>query len=538
MVCPSSAANLTMQRRSEAPSPVPGSSIDLAVIDFARHLGSNSPPISETNDPVPWWQEGSTTLLSGPAGSLKNRFAEEFCKVRGSEEQCALSIHFGHDLPWASLAQGQPKIARAGAGLRYEVRYPECIPVHYYLFRGSYLSAGQILDEMRSFLDARRRELVTVKRAVIGDFANLSSQFPFLQQDPLFIPTLRDLLMIRGITSTLIYTPSERADHEEVYDQLRTLSHNVLHFQSQSEHGRATFRLRVESSLTNQHYSGPVEIRDGVNGLQVINTLDLEAEDGGLLEVIIRLDAGTSLQQRYNSLLTTNLSPTYRIETSATVTEFGRRESPQFASRREQGLRIVMVDAHSVPSTTESGSFQSLESRGQRAGRIQELWTSSKENHDLLRMLHYDGCYDSKEPPNRLFSVPYFLNPSILVVREEFAHYLEDNRQDWIDPCSEEIEVPSWPDLLVALREASSSESKFNGLRLFSFRKEGPETLNCLFFEIVYSLTGDDRLICKLCQLFGKAPAFEESEWAHLAKAISIMQELTNIMEQPAEKEP
>jgi hypothetical protein len=130
-------------------------------------------------------------------------------------------------------------------------------------------------------------------------------------------------------------------------------------------------------------------------------------------------------------------------------------------------------------------------------------------------------------------SVPYFLNPSILSLNEEFAQYLSRERRDWfvgddIDAC-----LFSWADLLTMARSFRASDAKFQNYKVFEFAQESQETLNCLFFEILYAQSGDESAIQKIFRNFHADDPFTEQERNDIIDSLRLLQDLLSERRRP-----
>ena len=164
-IYPSSSAVLAARRRREARSRyAPQHRIDPGIEGFSIHLGGASGGGSDRV--VPFWREGSTTMLYGPKGTMKQSFANVFCRSLPADlatTPSALLIQFAEDL---TLMHGDIRrdMTRPNPfGYRYEVpfgpRGKDGISgsISHVIFRPAHVTAGHVLRLIEDILLEKRR---------------------------------------------------------------------------------------------------------------------------------------------------------------------------------------------------------------------------------------------------------------------------------------------------------------------------------------------------------------------------------------------
>src|SRR5262249_48865630 len=155
-------------------------------------------------------------------------FATAFClKMAESGDQApsALSIHFGDEFLAPTLKLERRHRRPSRFGVRYDIPFSKlghsstAGTLSYLLFRGGYLSAGQVLHVVRNLINEKRKEQIPIRRASVADAGNIVPDFPGLKADPVFISALADLLSSDGITTVLLYSIPEHGAEDYVIDQ-------------------------------------------------------------------------------------------------------------------------------------------------------------------------------------------------------------------------------------------------------------------------------------------------------------------------------
>ncbi len=500
----------------------------------------NSP--SHPGNPVRWWQMGSVTAVIGPRGTQKTEFGKAFAeavrpadstpseapakgrRARGKDAgaSSALSLHFADEFQ-SALSEFRPSMRRPCAfGVRYDVPLTGnagadgvAPRVCYVLFRSGFLNSGQVLQTVRDLLAEHRRAQTPIRRAVISDAGNLASCFPSLHADPLFVPTLCDLLSSEAVTSVLVYSEPKQHANDHVMEQVRSAAENIIRFSLVRYEGRERTALTVERSCNSSHNRQTCELVEHAGRLCVRPSFGLAvAFRSGLAveaEVRILLDAGTQLQKAYHSEIRAfhHTLDSYRVQVLDYTSCRSRRQMPARLAGKQQGLWIVQFDAYELPPSSESGEdFQ--------GARVVDLVGQCPQ---LAKELDTMVCLPGPKHSSR-YSLPYFLNPSLLTARKDFLEYAA-TRPAWAAIAQGEGNY-GWDELLECAQAFAASVGE-EAPPLFDLAFETQETLNCLFLEILFSLV-DNPWRQPAVAWWGPAAAYRlSSAHAALARACGIL---------------
>jgi KaiC/GvpD/RAD55 family RecA-like ATPase len=550
-VFPSSGAVLSVRRRREsrlryAETPA---LIDPGIPDFATFLGSPTRP-GPHDGTVSWWMQGSVTALIGPRGTHKSSLAAAFCMTLDRAPGGAastLSVHFADE-----FAAGQLKLRREhrrpiSVGLRFDVPFrdpgfpdkkrvhnapPDCT-LSYVLFRSGYLAAGHVLQVIRDILSQKRRQGFPVRRAVIADAGNIVPDFPALKADPVFLSALCDLLSSEGITTLLLYSMPEHGAEDFVIDQVRSASENIIQLDPVHHAGRELTSVRVERSANASHSRDVYEIRQDADGPRVLPTfdsvLDVESDRPTSAKVKLLLHAETDLQFHYHDGLRRRYREmgSYQAQVLEHANAFVRHGVSREVMAARRALWVIQVDGYRVPGLVRTA--------GPGAGLC-----DLTRLHPRLPSLRaamvppLPGESSAADAPGPVYSLPYYLNPSFLVVHRKFHSFLSQSDAGADRRIARGEGDYSWADLLdaarrfkdVAPRRFKDGEVNWDKTLLFDCPLEPGENLLCLFLEILASLADDkaagiNRQDC--CHCFGEQSPFGRDR---LVMAVRILRDL------------
>src|ERR1043166_2791212 len=190
--------------------------IDPGVTNFAVYLGR----VPNERTAVSWWREGSVTALVGPHGLWKTLFADAFARTLPTADYgsgCSISLQFADEFQAFQGAFTRESQRLSSFGVRYDVRLSPpgedglFSTLSYILFRPGYLAPGCVLQTVRDLIAEKRKQQLPIRRAVISDASALSSSFPALKDDPIFLPSLCALFTSEGITTVVPYSRPQSA---------------------------------------------------------------------------------------------------------------------------------------------------------------------------------------------------------------------------------------------------------------------------------------------------------------------------------------
>jgi len=262
----------------------------------------------------------------------------------------------------------------------------------------------------------------------------------------------------------------------------RLINSDIILFDSVSYAGREFSTLRVERSADSSHDRGIYEIGMAGDSIEILPTfdlvLDVEKGDPRTAEIRVLLDAGTESQNTHNERLKKQLddighSHTTLLDHRRTLL---RREFTHSLLTARHELWLVQFDAYEAqPRAHASGSGQLL---------LYDLSRFIEDIPKLRRELAFPAWEKGRAP---VYGLPYFLNPSFLVIRSDFAKFLSDGSETW-KAIAAGAGAYSWQDLMAAAR---AFQHRHPGSILFDYAEETLETLNCLFLEVLFSLPKD-----------------------------------------------
>ncbi len=569
-VYPSSAAVLTVRRSRETRLVYgEGGQVDPGVEGFARHLGGERYDPGRRPASVPWWQHGSVTALIGPRGTLKAPFAQAFFHATDQGQQaetCALSLHFADEYHSYQPGLGPGSLRPSTAGLRYDFQRPGDRPggLTYYLFRASYVPPGQVLEEVRAYVLEQRRQRRRIERAVIADAANIGRNFPALRNDPVFLPALCDLLTSHGVTVVLACsTRQEGAGDPELMEQIRSLADNILRFDRIFFGGRQVTTIQVERSATSGHDQGTYELRqdrerDGFK-LSARPTLDLAVNlrpgPPRPAKVVILLEAGTALQQSHHQGILEQYEgiESYEVKVERHRAGLARHRLLPQARATENALYIVEFDAYQVPppggdQKPEPAVFEELTRFLPRPEQARRAEGVRSERVCPLTDLVYLPAPEGREPekPKRIYSIPYFLNPSFLAVRKDFHDFVAESPEPAFKNIAKGLGDYSWEDLWRAGEEflkwwsALPADSRQGPppAHVFDYAAETEQTVTCVFLEILCALAGGPRELGRILKQLGNGLESRPSAFEKMVQAAAMLCRLLEFRRKPAPQQP
>lgn len=551
-VFPSSAANITVEWKREPHIRVTErviddqEAIDPGVESFIKYLGRVGPDRA-SGLRQSWWIKGSVTALIGPRGTLKTTFGIAFCDAVGGDERGFLpSALFLHLAAESSSGRTGQAFSRAigrpcPVGTRYDIplssdsRSAHSSVTHLF-FRSGYLAPGQVLHVVRELIGEKRDHGAPIRRAVIADAGNILPDFPALKKDPAFIPALCSLLASEGITTLLIYSRPEHGGPDYIIDQVRSTSQNILQSDRIYYGGRLRVAVSVSRSIDEAHDRGIYELEKTAHSerrVRIVNSLDLvlDALSGSpqVAKIHLILHAETVLQRRYHEgLLTFHQgfgSYTVNILTHAVGLSHYRVAREVIAG--ERALWITQVDSEYSSGYLETAEgeplFCDLTSWDHRVHKLNDELVTHPEP-PLARARR--SPRSSLEPNTAIRSLPFYLNPSFLIVRRDFGDYLRNNLSSDFGAALTGTEY-TWRMLLDGARNFQPMRKDNVAAPLFDCPMETTENLNCVFLEILASLCGGARVVNELdfSTDFKPGSRLLTGEGAPLLQAASILRE-------------
>lgn len=331
---------------------------------------------------------------------------------------------------------------------------------------GVYADAGQILIQIRNAFEACIRKGKPALRVLITNLSHWEQEVPAIRDDAVFGVALMNLVRAYGAV-TLIVSGDElrrgRPIHDIVFDQ----SDSLLHFHQKELKGRITTLVSAVKTRNMRHKREPFELRiDPSSATQLAPAPLFRSNSAGdVREVRVRLflNAETKNHREYNERLIRAIQGTLSENTVLSAQNVGY--DPAFLSMARYSaldeLQILQLDEFQVPLPGEPPTtlyrFDESAHPGLLEGRA-----------DIFK--RRVRCEQ-----NRFFAVPFYQNVSFLAYDE--AKYSSPMPQSWGE--------------LAAHCEAWDADNKTSSEVFFScpIYEESFESYNCLFFEILYSLS-------------------------------------------------
>jgi KaiC/GvpD/RAD55 family RecA-like ATPase len=515
---------------------------DQVRVQGEKHRAHQSSNRSGPKGTVPWWKQGSVTALIGPRGTYKKAFARSFSKTLEEDivaTPCALSLHFADEFQSIRQQFRREKQQPNPFGVRYDM--PLQPEVHdklsptlsYILFRSGFLAPGFVLQTVRDIIREKRKSQTPIRRAVISDAGNIAPNFPALKDDPVFIPALCDLLTTEGITTIIVYSPPEQGTYDPALDQIRSVAENLVKFDHISYAGREYTSIKVQRSADNTHDRGLYEIRQreqnrSKEDLEIVPAfdlvLDIHTGTPKVAKVKITLDSGTELQHQWNYSVKSLYQGlgAYDIQIIDHNLAFARQGVPPHVMGTEGALWIAQVDAYELPANPRSTDQR-------RSGFCSLSMLSPRFNQGLKDLSHAAIILRERQFPNDkvrqpALSVPFYLNPSFLVVRNEFRDFVLG--QDKWQNISEGLGQYSWDDLISAVNEFRATDSVWADYASFYCNAGSSEVLNCVFLEILASFSNGDLRDKDFIRNFGSDSPFSSGGENLFVKAVLTLRHL------------
>jgi KaiC/GvpD/RAD55 family RecA-like ATPase len=340
-----------------------------------------------------------------------------------------------------------------------------------------YVDPGRILDEIRDAFDHCHRKGWRVRRVLLANLARWEQEMPFLGEDHAFGIALITLLRSHRAAAVIICGDTmERGSwlRDTVFDQADTL----LQFRRTELQGRVTTLISVVKTRAMQHQRELFELSLDISGVQVRPAPLVRLKPSGDMEQVkisLFLHAETANHSRYNDRLIEALRAT--LSPKADLEGKQRRFDPSLLSMSQfsavDELQIFQLDEFQLP-TGPAAVFPP-----------RTLYSfDSRLNSTTLkgRLPEFTGPRVMCENGNSFLAIPFYANLSFFAVDRQ--------KLDAINQKMGFQEFPkTWEELAYKCRRWDQEEPESNDL-LFScaIYKNGIETYNCLFFEILYSL--------------------------------------------------
>ena len=406
--------------------------------------------------------QGSTTLLIGERGTKKLPLALHFLAAGiQKEEKCLLISLKDDDIAIRAISQGYGELSSLFSKEEY------LLIEH---IRPSYFTPGRFLDKVATWIKDSKNRHNDIKRVVFNSFAQIRLRFPLLEAEPMFIPTLIDLLKTEGCTSLFIDIIE---DPEKMVWELKSPILDLADYVIATQHlpflGRDHTVLSVRRSREGNHNSDPTDVRKEGNQL-VIDEHAFDAITGVLKKDPKPAESSLKLfyENRPGKEFNDELKKDFKEKYGETVhaTSFSRVDSSTEFSR---------IKRYWIESPSSIVRVTSLDEHWVKYASHQEmLWPIDKNWIDTNDFL--SGALEPAKINGKLYAIPDHLNLGFFCYRKD----LFDN----LFKCKQ---LPKDFGQLIKLIEPHIGELKEKGLWGFTFDMETEETLVCTFLEFLFN---------------------------------------------------
>lgn len=341
-------------------------------------------------------------------------------------------------------------------------------PVLVKTISGGYADPGAILWDIECTLESARASGKFIDRVFLDVPADWADTCPFLNDNDTFAQTLIDCLRRRGITVIITDRMSERRKNSKMFQTFLDAADTLIDLGQFQHKGKTHAWIRVERSHTQEHLNGTFQFAKGRrSGLHVDPYSDLARinEAGSFSCVGIRFFV--PLESARQCVYFDNLVQFTRSAVGAKVTfdkidrsgviDLLRHDSTSVVDE----LQIVGIDEYMLDDLTKA-----------RLRPIPKAIVSAcpvTNERIASRTLNRNG---------RCVALPFYDNVSFMVF----------NRTRLSNALGRQIVHPSWEDILELCRIQHASSD----VMPFDFPRGAPESVNCLFLEIVGSLMRTD----------------------------------------------
>jgi KaiC/GvpD/RAD55 family RecA-like ATPase len=341
-----------------------------------------------------------------------------------------------------------------------------------------YVDPGRILLEIQTALDHCQHKGSGVRRVLLTNLARWEQEMPLILEDQAFGIGLVALLRSYNAVALAVCGDSvERSSRfrETMFDQADIF----LKFLNIGVQGRTTTLITAVKTRFMQHQREAFELTLDRSGLSVRPAPLFRITPSGdatPIKISLFLHAETENHRRHNERMIEGLRAI--ISPHAEIAEQSRRFDPSLLSMSQYSavdeLQVFQLDEFQLP-TIPAAAF----------GPNDLCSFDAKVNAGLLkgRLPEFSGERISCANGRRFLAVPFYANLSFFAVHMQKFEYLREDLD-----C---MQFPqSWLDLATLCNNWENKHPDSDEL-LFScsIYREGIETYNCLFFEMLYNLS-------------------------------------------------
>jgi KaiC/GvpD/RAD55 family RecA-like ATPase len=423
---------------------------------------------------------GDVVVLQGPEESLKTLLGLHFlfCSDKPTQQKShkrlgSLWVNaLGDDTTWREYLQRNHTFVGNSS-----VKKPDDVSV-LALSRG-YIQPGYVLKLIEQELLAAKLAGQTIDRVMTDNISHWELSCPYIRGDATLGDTLVDLLRRQGVTSLFACSDAPPYGASVVQKQIIDNADCLISLSIIEYRGASKITVRVKRTKSMKHRLEVFELALEGGRLKVKPTSSLlrVMPDGQVLPVTIRLflHAESMMQRRYNErfldAIKAALSTHAFIEPQAGM--FLGQALTLGSSSTVDELQLLQLDEFQIPSPTAGGKSSPV-LHGYEPHELQD--------EDIEHLRGFFPEYSKRmRRHGRFLAFPYYANVSLLAYRR--------------DVVSSRVDLNSWAGLLEEQNRWQEARGRVgDGVEnedtvFFDFVAETDENFNCLFFEILTSLT-------------------------------------------------
>jgi KaiC/GvpD/RAD55 family RecA-like ATPase len=425
-----------------------------------------------------WWSGPCVTALIGPHGSLKTNLLNAISRpvrlqtLRRKQRKAIIFLALGHESLPSEPQEANSKYESSffEYGLRFDNLQDEAHDIRVFLVVTlRHAKPEQIIWSVLDVIDELKKLDTYPELFVLNDLSSLGSDFKMVGSQSDLLCTFVDISRAYNADTVVACSTTSGVGQESTVGQLENLADNIIILAGARHSGKSVYTLQIKRSMTGKHPDSVFEVIVDEEGgcsigspLRMVNAVT--ANHLELIQADVTMYAETQLQRRYAE----RARSTYRIQYDRTISieVTGINQIDWSLSRfhvmpREK-LRIVQVDGFQVELESEGAEPEKLPYFD-----VSSLWT----RYDLREMFR-PGTVKGK----RVFSVPFFLNPSFLIIPRDYGF-------DNYDPGDL---TKGWEWLFKTGVEAKAAmgKDKTGEISIFAAPLVSSENYNALFLEI------------------------------------------------------